>query len=176
MQSRGFDAKKSERFRKIVSVMESATIRGERAAAREAALRLAAIHDMTLDEAIAETCPVCDDGRLSAEERRARRSDFEAWAAARMRMTEAQERAERQRYEQARHAAERRGLDKDRPSRGPARARCTPNYHPTRYRASDEDRFRLIAGLLRDGASLRRVADLADVSTNEVARIWLLIR
>lgn len=176
MPARGFDAKESERFRKIVSVMEGATIQGERAAAKEAAERLAAIHGMSLDEAIVETHPERDDGSIDEAERRARRSDFEAWAAARMRMTEAQERAERQRYEQAKREAEARGLDKDRPNRGPARPRYTNAYRPSRYRATDDDRFRLIAGLLRDGASLRRVADLADVSTNEVARIWLLIR
>jgi hypothetical protein len=30
--------------------------------------------------------------------------------------------------------------------------------------------------LLRDGVPFRRIADLADASTNEVARIWMLIR
>ncbi|WP_421881148.1 hypothetical protein [Pacificispira sp.] len=176
MPAQAFDDKERERFRKIVGVMERATIEGERAAAREAAERLAAIHGMSVEEAIEETHPERDDGRISDAERRARRSDFEEWAAARMRMSEAFERAERYRYEMAKREAEARGLDKERPSRGPARPRTTSTYRPSRYRATDDDRFRLIAGLLRDGASLRRVADLADVSTNEVARIWLLIR
>jgi len=173
---RGFDEKERERFRKIVGVMEGATIEGERAAAREAAERLAAIHQMTLDEAILESHPERDQGRLSEEERRARRADFEAWASARARMTEAQERAERYRYEQAKREAEARGLDKERPSRGPTRQRPFASYRRSYYRMTDEDRFRLVAGLLRDGASLRRAADLADISTNEVARIWLLLR
>lgn len=176
MQAQPFTEKDRERFRKIVGVMESATIEGERAAARQAAERLAAIHGMTLDEAVRETHPERDDGRIDETERRARRSDFEAWAAARTRMTAAQERAERQRYEQAKREAEARGLDREKPARGPARARTTSRYGPSRYRPTNEDRFRLVAGLLRDGASLRRAADLADVSTNEVARIWLLLR
>lgn len=176
MPAQAFDEKNRERFRKIVGVMEGATIPGEREAAREAAERLAAIHGMTVEEAIVESHPERDDGRLSAEERRARRSDFDAWAASRARMTEAQERAERYRYEMAKREAEARGLDKERPKRGPARPRYTQAYRPNHYRATSEDRFRLIAGLLRDGASLRRAADLAGVSTNEVARIWLLIR
>jgi hypothetical protein len=176
MPARPFDERQRERFRKIVGVMERTTILGEREAAREAAERLAALHDMSLDEAMIEAYPERDDGRIDGAERRARRDDFEAWAAARTRMTEARERAERQRYEQAKREAEARGLDKDSPSRGPARHRSSSIYRPSRYRASKEDRFRLIAGLLRDGASLRRAADLADVSTNEVARIWLLIR
>ena len=176
MTARGFDDREKERFRKIVGVMDGATIDGERAAAKEAATRLAAIYGMTLEEAKREAMPETDDGRISEEERRARRSDFDAWAASRARMTEAQERAERYRYEQAKREAEARGLDKDRPSRGPAKPRVTRTYRPSRYRPTDEDRFRLIAGLLRDGASLRRAADLADASANEVARIWLLIR
>ena len=176
MTARGFDDREKERFRKIVGVMDGATIEGERAAAREAATRLAAIYGMSLEEAKREAMPETDDGRISDEERRARRSDFDAWAASWARMTEAQERAERYRYEQAKREAEARGLNKDRPNRGPAKPRVTRTYRPSHYRPTDEDRFRLIAGLLRDGASLRRAADLADASANEVARIWLLIR
>lgn len=176
MPARPFDERQQERFRKIVGVMEGATIAGEREAAREAAERMAALHDMTLDEAIVEAHPERDDGRIDAAERRARRDDFEEWAAARTRMSEARERAERQRYEQARREAEARGLDKEKPSGRPARPRYATTYRPSGYRASADDRFRLVAGLLRDGASLRRAADLAGVSTNEVARIWLLMR
>lgn len=176
MAQPSFTEKEKDRFRKIVGVMEGATIEGERAAAQEAAERLAAIHGLSLDEAILEAHPERDDGTLSARERKARRRDFDEWAARRSRMTEAQERADRMRYEQAKREAEARGLDKERPRTGPTRTRNNTLYGPKRYRASKEDRFRMIAGLLRDGASLRRVADLADVSTNEVARIWLLIR
>lgn len=171
-----FTEREKDRFRKIVGVMEGATIEGERAAAREAAERMAALHGMTLDEAVIEAHPERDDGHLSAQERRARRSDFEEWAARRSRMTEAQERADRIRYEQAKREAEARGLDQKPPRSGPTRSRNNTLYGPSRYRASKEDRFRMIAGLLRDGATLRRAADLADVSTNEVARIWLLMR
>lgn len=176
MPAQGFDEKNRERFRKIVGVMERATIEGERAAAREAAVRMAAIHGMTLEEAVEESHPERDDGRLSAAERKARRDDFDAWAAARNRMTEAQERADRYRYEQAKREAEARGLDKETPSRRPSQQRRPETFTRSYYRMTDDDRFRLVAGLLRDGASLRRAADLADVSTNEVARIWMLIR
>lgn len=172
-----FDVKESERFRKIVGVMERATIEGERAAAREAAERMAALHGMSLDEAILETHPERDDGRIDAEERAARQRDFEAWAARQTRMNAAYERAEKERFEQAKREAERRGYRPE-PEQAfrPGRYNMAPRYRPSNYKPSADDRFRLIAGLLRDGVSFRRVADLADASTNEVARIWLLIR
>ncbi|MCR9220377.1 MAG: hypothetical protein NXI21_09135 [Alphaproteobacteria bacterium] len=175
MQS--FDPKDRERFRKIVGVMEGATIEGERAAARQAAERLAALNGMTLDEAILDAHPERDDGRIDAEERRARRRDFEAWAARQTRMNAAYERAEKERFEEAKREAVRRGYrpeEEPRPRR--ARAAYRARYAPSGYKPTAEDRFRLIAGLLRDGVSLRRAADLADAPANEVARIWLLIR
>ncbi|MDF1749168.1 MAG: hypothetical protein P1V34_09885 [Alphaproteobacteria bacterium] len=176
MPAQSFDEKSRERFRKIVGVMERATIDGERAAAREAAVRMAAMHGMTLEEAVDESHPERDDGRLSAAERKARRDDFDAWAAARNRMSEAQERADRYRYEQAKREAEARGLDKDTTTRRPPQPRRVNTFSRSYYRMTDDDRFRLVAGLLRDGASLKRAADLADVSTNEAARIWMLMR
>lgn len=172
-----FDEKERERFRKIVSVMEGATIDGERAAAKIAAERLAAARNMSLEEAVRETHPERDDGQLDAEERRARRADRDAWAASRAKVSEAQERAERYRYEQALREAEARGLEREAPTRKPsARARYSPTYRSARYRSNKDDRMRLISGLLREGASLRRVADLTGASTNEVARIWLMMR
>lgn len=174
---RPFSDSDRARFRKIVGVMERATIAGERQAARDAAERMAAIHGMSLDEAILEAHPERDDGRVDAEETRKRRADFDAWAARRTRMHAAYERAEKERFERARREAERRGLDTgDTGPRHPGRHNVRPRYRPSNYRATMQDRFRLIAGLLREGASLRRVADLADATTNEVARIWLLIR
>lgn len=177
---RRFDAKEQERFRKIVGVMERATIPGERLAAQEAATRLAAIYGRSLDEAILETHPERDDGSLSATERQQRRDDFHAWAAARARMTEARERAEHARSRAARAEAERRAANGQTPQEGSAKGRRRRPYQfvyrPSRYRPSAMDRFRLIAGLLGDGVGLRRTADLADASTNEVARIWLLLR
>ncbi len=166
-----------ERFRKIVGVMERATIPGERAAAREAAERMAAIHGMSLDEAILDAHPERDDGRVDAEEKRRRRADFEAWAARQTWMHAAYERAEKERFEKARREAERRGLDPDdKGTHRPGRHNHRPRYRPSNYKPSMDDRFRLIAGLLRDGVSLRRTADLADATANEVARVWLLIR
>jgi hypothetical protein len=106
-----FELKERERFRKIVGVMESATIEGERAAARQAAERMAALHGMSLDEAIREAHPERDDGRIDAEERAARKRDFDAWTARQTRMNEAYERAEKQRYEQAQREARQRGYN-----------------------------------------------------------------
>ncbi len=172
-----FETKDRERFRKIVGVMERATIEGERMAARQAAERMAAIHGMTLDEAILEAHPERDDGRIDAEEREARKRDFEAWAARQTRMNAAHERAEKERFEQARRDAERRGYKPEAGSRPfPGRHGYHPRYRPSNYKPTADDRFRLIAGLLRDGVPIRRIADLADATTNEVARVWMLIR
>jgi len=172
-----FEFKERERFRKIVGVMESATIEGERAAARQAAERMAALHGMSLDEAILEAHPERDDGRIDAEERAARKRDFEAWTARQTRMNAAYERVEKERYEQAKREAQRRGYRPDPDEkRHPGRYNVRPQYRPSNYRATPDDRFRLIAGLLRDGVPFRRIADLAGASTNEVARIWMLIR
>jgi len=172
-----FDERSRERFRKIVGVMERATIEGERLAAREAAERMAALHGMSLDEAVLEAHPERDDGRIDAEERRRRRDDFEAWAARQTRMNAAYERAEKERFEEARREAMRRGYqpEPEGPAR-PGRYNVRSRYRPSNFKPTAEDRFRLIAGLLRDGVSLRRAADLADASANEVARVWMLIR
>lgn len=173
-----FGEKERDRFRKIVGVMERATIEGEREAAREAAERMASLYGMSLDEAILESHPERDDGQISEQERKDRRADFDAWMASRMRWTEAKERAEKARFEAAKRAAQARGLEPDpqEPFPGAIRRSYKPSYRPSNYKPSTQDRFRLIANLLKDGVSLRRVADLADASTNEVARIWLLIR
>lgn len=172
-----FEDKERERFRKIVGVMERATIEGERIAARQAAERMAAIHGMSLDEAILETHPERDDGQIDAEEKRRRKQDFHFWMSRKTRMTAAYERAEKERFEQARKEAEKRGYtpEPEEPFR-PGRYNYRPQYRPSGYTPTPDDRFRLIANLLKDGVSLRRVADLADATTNEVARIWLLIR
>ena len=210
---RTFGFKEKERFRKIVGVMERATIEGERIAARTAAERMAAIYGLSLEEALDESHPDNDTTRISAKEREARKKDYEAWMASRMRWTEAQERAEKARFEQARKDAARRAAEardakqreedarqaeearreaEARAATGFARAgqwagqrngrangggyRYNSLFRSNTYKPSAQDRFRLISNLLKDGVSLRRVADLTGVSTNEVARVWLLIR
>lgn len=177
-RARPFEERDRERFRKIVGVMEGATIPGEREAARQAAERMAALHGMSLDDAILDTHPERDDGRVDDHERDLRRRAYEAWAADRRRWSDAKEQAEKRRHEEARAEARRRGMageDDPAPYRR-AYPRSTPQYRPSHYRPTPDDRFRLIAGLLRDGVPIRRVADLADATTNEVARVWLLIR
>lgn len=175
--ARPFDERERERFRKIVGVMEGATIPGERQAAHDAAQRMAAMHGMSLDDAILEAHPERDDGQIDAEEAEARRRAYQAWSADRMRWSDAKERAEKQRHEAARAEARRRGMaDDEPPRRRPTGPRYTPQYRPSNYRPTAADRFRMIAGLLKDGVPLRRVAAITDTTTNEVARVWLLIR
>jgi len=165
--------KEREKFRKIIEVMRSATLGGERSAAREAGARMAASFDMTLEEAIAEL-----DGEevkpdpVEQEARRQDRSDM--WASASLRMMNRGEAEERYRVNAARTAAKARGLDG-----GLGKVDNKPLPIPTRkqsYLPTDKDRQRLITVLLKDGLSLERVAELADASTNEVARIYLLNR
>ncbi len=176
MTARPFRERDRERFRKIVSVMEGATITGEREAARQAAERMAAMHGMSIDEAILDTHPERDDGRIDENERDLRRQAYEAWTADRRRWSDEKERAEKRKHEEARAEAQRRGMADDPAPRRRAYPRYTPQFRPSHYRPTEDDRFRLIAGLLRDGVPLRRVANLADTSTHEVARVWLLIR
>ena len=176
--ARPFEDRDRERFRKIVGVMEGATIAGEREAARQAAERMAALHGMSVDEAILDTHPERDDGHIDPRERELRRRAYEAWSADRRRWSDAREAAEKRRHDEARAEARRRGMgaDDEQDTRRRVYPRHTPHYRPSHYRPTAEDRFRLIAGLLRDGVPLRRVADIADATTNEVARVWLLIR
>lgn len=160
-----------ERLRKVVGVMRSATIEGERRAAEAAAARLAAMYGMTLEDATAEAFPEEDDGRIDRAEQEARQRAAFAWAANLVRMTEAYERAEKYRYMVAKEAARRRGLVEDEPTP----QRIAPRA-PRRYIPGKADEFRLIAGLLRDGLSIRRTAEVVGVSCNDVARVWLLTR
>ncbi|MEQ9491568.1 MAG: hypothetical protein RIM72_21515 [Alphaproteobacteria bacterium] len=158
-----------ERLRKVVGVMRSATIEGEKAAATKAAERIAESLGMSLAEAIDE---VFDHvGRPSYDERQAQRQETMAWAASMVRMTEAYEQSEKYRYMMAKQEAMRRGLEEG----GVKPERIAPKA-ARRYIPGKQDEFRLIAGLLREGCSLRRTAEVVGVSTNAVARVWLLIR
>jgi secreted Zn-dependent insulinase-like peptidase len=165
--------KAREKFRKIIEVMRSATLGGERSAAREAAARMATAFDMTLEEAIAEL-----DGKpvkldpVEQESLRQHRSDI--WASTTLRMMNRGEAEERYRVNAARTAAQERGLD-ERERKVAEKPQAIPTRKPS-YLPNTQDRHRLISVLLRDGLSLARVAELADASTNEVARIYLLNR
>ncbi len=162
-----------EKLRKIIGVMRSATIEGERKAAEEAAMRFAAANDMTLEEAEQEAFIEDDDGRLSHDERAAQQREAARWAANMIRMTNAYEAAEKYRFMMAREEAKQRGLEE---RKGNPELRNAVGNGQRRYIPGKEDQFRLIAGLLRDGASLKRTAELAGVSTVDVARVWLLTR
>lgn len=166
-----------ERFRKVILVMKSATLEGEREAARVAAERLAGQWNMTLDEAIVETHPEVYDGKVSEKEAKAhRQSAHDAWQSATMRMMREKEAAEKYRFEMARQAARERGLSEEQQARKRQRGQSIPRSFYNSYTPSEHDQFRLISALLKDGLSLTRVAELANVSTNEVARVYLLMR
>ncbi len=162
-----------EKLRKIIGVMRSATIEGERRAAEEAATRLAAASGMTLEEAAQEAFLEEDDGRINADEKAAQQREAARWAANMVRMTEAYESSEKYRFMMAKEEAKRRGLNEPETD---TRARRLSGNRPRRYIPGKSDEFRLIAGLLRDGVSLERTAELVGVSTVDVARVWLLTR
>ena len=162
-----------EKLRKIIGVMRSATIEGERKAAEEAAMRLAAANGMTLEEAEQEAFIEEDDGRIDADERAAQQREAARWAANMVRMTNAYEASEKYRFMMAKEEAKRRGLAEKETD---TRARRISGNNPRRYIPGKADEFRLIAGLLRDGVSVERTAELVGVSTVDVARIWLLTR
>lgn len=162
-----------EKLRKIIGVMRSATIEGERKAAEEAATRLAAANGMTLEEAEQEAFSEEDDGRVGADEMAARRREAERWAANMVRMTNAYEASEKYRFMMAKEEARQRGLNEPETE---TRARRLSGNRPRRYIPGKQDQFRLIAGLLRDGVSLERTAEIVGVSSIDVARVWLLTR
>jgi len=158
-----------ERLRKVVGVMRSATIEGEKVAATKAAERIAESLGMTLADAIDEAFDHVAEA--SYDERQAQRHENMVWAASMARMTESYERSEKYRYMMAKQEALRRGLTEE--TVKPARIQSNP---PRRYIPGAKDEFRLIAGLLREGCSLRRTAEVVGCSTNAVAKVWLLMR
>ncbi|RED54044.1 hypothetical protein [Aestuariispira insulae] len=169
--------KDRDRFRKIILVMKSATIDGERDAASMAATRMAAQWDMTLEEAIEETHPEIYGDRYAERERTARRqSAYEAWETGTMRMMRNKEAQEKYAFEQAKRQARQRGLDEREKNAANSNAKPRARNFHSNAKVSPTDTFRLITVLLKDGLPLRRVAELADVSTNEVARVYLLNR
>lgn len=162
-----------DKLRKVISVMRSATIEGERIAAQVAAERIAAANGLTLEEAELEAFPEEDDGHLNHDERTAQRREAERWAANMVRMTEAYESSERYRVMMAREEARRRGMQDDGGEK--RRAHFGPK-NPRTYIPGKADEFRLIASLLRDGVGLARTAEILGISTIAVARVWLLTR
>ena len=164
-----------DKLRKVISVMRSATIEGERIAAQVAAERIAAANGLTLEEAELEAFPEEDDGHIDADERTARRREAERWAANMVRMTDAYETSERYRVMMAREEARRRAGEPRDGEDTVARPRFTARQQRT-YIPGKADEFRLIASLLRDGVGLARTAEILGISTIQVARVWLLTR
>ena len=158
-----------ERLRKVVGVMRSATIEGEKVAATKAAERIALSVGMTLAEAIDEAFDQVAEA--SYDERQAQRSATMEWAASMVRMTESYEQTEKYRYMMAKQEAMRRGLNEE--SKKPIRMPANP---ARRYIPGKPDEFRLIAGLLREGCSLKRTAEVVGCSSTVVAKVWLMIR
>lgn len=170
--------KDRERFRKVVLVMKTATVEGEKAAAELAAERLAKQWDMTLEDAIAETHPELDEGKVSVNEQQARRqSVVDAWASGTVRMMRGNEAREKYEFQMAAQAARERGMTETIPvNQAPtAKIKMTRTFH-TSYKPTGADQERLIGALLKEGHNLKRTAILADATTNEVAKVYMKIR
>ncbi len=167
-----------ERLRKIFSVVRSATIEGEKKAATAAAQRLASSYGLSMEDAELEAFPEEDAGRLSYDEYQAQKKDKQAWAASMVRMTDHYEQTEKYRFMAAKEAAKQRGLEEEEAAKAkkPQKKRAAAQKSGRTYIPNKKDEFRLIAGLLRDGASIKRTAKILGVSTNDVARVWLLLR
>lgn len=166
----------SARFRKILILMRTASHSGERQAARHAAMRLAERFGMTLEEAVeAALRPRADS-----------RGTDSGWADSRwgegqghegMPHTSAKssfwhplhEAREKQSTEAARQAAQQRRESEESSDRS---RRSTARYS-FRYKPTHKERFRTIAGLLKEGVSIQHIARLLDVSALEIARVYL---
>lgn len=170
--------KDRERFRKVVLVMKTATVEGEKAAAELAAERLAKQWGMSLEDAIAETHPELDDGKVSVNEQQARRqSAVDAWASGTLRMMRGNEAREKYEFQMAAQAARERGMKETIPvNQDPAaKIKMTRTFHSS-YKPTEADKERLIGALLKEGHNLKRTAILADATTNEVAKVYMKIR
>ncbi|MTI10826.1 hypothetical protein [Curvivirga aplysinae] len=167
-----------ERFRKVVLVMKTATVEGEKAAAEQAALRLAKQWDMTLEEAIAETHPELDDGKVNESEQAARRqSAVDAWASGTLRMMRGNEAREKYEFQMAAQAARERGMKEEMPVNQPksGNIKITRTFHSS-YKPTKADHERLIGALLKEGHNLRKTAILADATSQQVASVYLKMR
>ncbi len=161
-----FDEKTRERFRKLLELARSSGYEGERISALAAATRLAERHGMSIEEAagMAERRPVQPQTRRPSAEETA----FTTAAS----MTNASQRAEKERYMRARAEAVKRGLDR-KEAAGRGRGAPKQRFKPPRNRPKRE----FIRVLLRETRfSAAEIAATVGVPVNDVFKEKLLMR
>ena len=189
-----FDSQSQARFMKVLVLMEQAATVGEKSAARAAATRMASSVGLTLEEAI-EVIRTGSSRKERVEELRARRKAERRWSRDESFASPSRQRARKEAWQRAFEEAMRgnNGRDNqpgdfsdrdfsDNMSSDPVSSNIKrqsgfiPRYRPSYYRPTADDRFRLISGLLRDGASIVTTMSLAEASREEVVKVWLLVR
>ena len=103
-----------------------------------------------------------------------------AWAGGSVGMMNDNEARNKYAFNRAVYEAQQRGLDEKQevpnvnaPKK--KKPKVARDWHK-RHRVTEQDRVRLITVLLKDGLSLKRVAEVTGATTNEVARVKLLNR
>ena len=184
-----FDPQSQARFMKVLVLMEQAATVGEKSAARAAATRMASSVGLTLEEAI-EVIRTGSSRKERVEELRARRKAERRWSRDESFASPSRQRARKEAWQRAFEEAMRGNNGgnnqphdfSDNMSSDPVSSNIRrqsgfiPRYRPSYYRPTADDRFRLISGLLRDGASIVTTMSLAEASREEVVKVWLLVR
>lgn len=173
--STGFSATERTRFHNLLKLAAESPYEGERRNALDAAHRLAARHDMTVEEAARG-----DEPRERAVPPRDHAADTRAAAFARFfHLSEVHLRADKQRHQEALRRARARGLDgeaagvEDPPPR-PGSAPRRPSSFRSRRRL---DRFSFARILIREtGLSLHEIATITDLTIYEVVGLKLKMR
>ncbi len=170
--------KEQERFRKVIVMMNAATVEGEKEAARFAAERMASSWEMSLEEAIEETHSGYNSGRIDFSEMREKAENIsKAWANGGIGMMNDNEARVKYEYNRAVYEAQQRGLNENpevpNVNAPKVKKKKPPRDWHKRYKVTENDRVRLIKVLLKDGLSLKRVSEVTGASTNEVARVFM---
>ena len=169
---------------KVLVLMEQAATVGEKSAARAAATRMAASVGLTLEEAI-EVIRTGSSRKERVEELRARRKAERRWSRDESFASPSRQRARKEAWQRAfdeamggNNGPSNQPHDFSDPVSSHIRRQSgfIPRYRPSYYRPTADDRFRLISGLLRDGASIVTTMSLAEASREEVVKVWLLVR
>ena len=178
-----------ERFLKIVNLMQRTANAGERMAAKEAATRIAKQNGMNLPTAIRH-CLGANADELQPAERQDKKQQYQQWAYYHSMASEARQRSQKRNWQEAVRQAEARARNhhqadgnhqqkdssKDNPISQRHNKHYTPRYRPSHFIPTPDDRFRLIKGLLLDGASFKATSSLSDASMEEVLHVWLVVR
>ena len=179
-----FDPQSQARFMKVLVLMEQAATVGEKSAARAAATRMASSVGLTLEEAI-EVIRTGSSRKERVEELRARRKAERRWSRDESFASPSRQRARKEAWQRAfdeamggNNGPNNQPHDFSDPVSSNVRRQSgfIPRYRPSYYRPTADDRFRLISGLLRDGASIVTTMSLAEASREEVVKVWLLVR